>query len=159
MANYNKFRWYTSRLRKKPLPSNFPLLLRIKNGDFEYSSYFDEAKYNRELAVEAYEMTKKHAMISDPAQLELEALYSGRMKRIKALKLDEAGDKDELSRLRSLKNALTEEFEKDLWEKSMDRQRGKGTTEDLYWWYKKQCKLAYTKSELQIDIMIKKGKL
>jgi hypothetical protein len=32
----------------------------------------------------------------------------------------------------------------------MERKRGKGTTEDLYWWYKKQCKLGYTKSELQI---------
>lgn len=147
---YNKFRWYTSKLRKKPLPKSAPLLKRIQNGDFEYSPYFDEAKYNRELAVEAYELTKKHALISDPAQLEMEALYASRMKRVKALKLDEVGDKDENKRLIELKNALTEEFGKDLWEKSMERKRGKGTTEDLYWWYKKQCKIGYTKSELQI---------
>lgn len=147
---YNRFRWYTSKIRKKPLPKSSPLLLRIQNGDFEYSPYFDEAKYNRELAVEAYELTKKHALISDPAQLEMEALYASRMKRVKALKLDEVGDKDENKRLIELKNALTEEFGKDLWEKSMERKRGKGTTEDLYWWYKKQCKIGYTKSELQI---------
>ena len=30
------------------------------------------------------------------------------------------------------------------------RQRGKGTTEDLYFWYKKQCKLGMTKSEYQM---------
>lgn len=150
MAKYNKFRWYTSINRKKPLPKSSPLLLRIQNGDFEYSPYFDEAKYNRELAVEAYEMTKKNALISDPTQLEMEALYAGRMKRVKALKLDEVGDTDENKRLKELRDALTEEFEKDLWEKSMERKRGKGTTEDLYWWYKKQCKIGYTKSELQI---------
>jgi hypothetical protein len=147
---YNKFRWYTSKLRKKPLPKSSPLLLKIQNGDFEYSPYFDEAKYNRELAVEAYEMTKKNALISDPSQLEMEALYAGRIKRVKALKLDEVGNTDENKRLLDLKNALTEEFEKDLWEKSMEKKRGKGTTEDLYWWYKKQCKIGYTKSELQI---------
>jgi len=32
----------------------------------------------------------------------------------------------------------------------MEKQRGKGTTEDMYWWYKKQMKYSYTKSELQI---------
>tara|TARA_B110000503_G_scaffold141211_1_gene234025 strand:- start:1445 stop:1909 length:465 start_codon:yes stop_codon:yes gene_type:complete len=150
MANYNKFRWYTSKVRKNPLPKSAPLLRRIQNGDFEISPYFDEAKYNRELAAEAYELTKKNAMISDPTQLEMEALYAGRMKRVKALKLDEVGNTDENKRLRELQRALAEEFEKDLWEKAMERRRGKGTTEDLYWWYKKQCKLGYTKSELQI---------
>jgi hypothetical protein len=64
--------------------------------------------------------------------------------------LDEVGNTDENKRLRELQRALAEEFEKDLWEKSMERKRGKGTTEDLYWWYKTQCKLGYTKSELQI---------
>ena len=147
---YNKFRWYTSKVRKNPLPKSAPLLRRIQNGDFEVSPYFDEAKYNRELAVEAYELTKKNALISDPAQLEMEALYAGRIKRVKALKLDEVGHTDEMRRLRELQRALAEEFEKDLWEKAMERKRGKGTTEDLYWWYKKQCKIGYTKSELQI---------
>ena len=72
------------------------------------------------------------------------------MKRVKAIKLMEEADKEEKKRLRELRTALTEEFEKDLWDKSLERQRGKGTTEDLYWWYKKQCKLSYTPSELKI---------
>jgi len=66
------------------------------------------------------------------------------------LKLMEVGEEEENKRLRELRIELTKEFGKDLWEKSLERQRGKGTTEDLYWWYKKQCKLGMTKSEYQI---------
>ena len=72
------------------------------------------------------------------------------MKRVKRLKLMEVGEEEENKRLRELRIELTKEFGKDLWEKSLERQRGKGTTEDLYWWYKKQCKLGMTKSEYQI---------
>jgi hypothetical protein len=46
---------------------------------------------------------------------------------------------------------LKKEFGKDLWEKSLERQRGKGTLEDLYWWYKKQVKEGTTKSEMDIQ--------
>ena len=41
---YNPFRWYTKGRRKKPLKKSEPLLLKIRNGDFEYSPYFDEVK-------------------------------------------------------------------------------------------------------------------
>jgi hypothetical protein len=60
------------------------------------------------------------------------------------------GEEEENKRLRELRIELTKEFGKDLWEKSLERQRGKGTTEDLYFWYKKQLKLGMTKSEYQI---------
>ena len=41
---YNPFRWYTKgSYRKKPLKSKSPLLLKIQNGDFEYSPYLREA--------------------------------------------------------------------------------------------------------------------
>jgi hypothetical protein len=46
---------------------------------------------------------------------------------------------------------LKKEFGKDLWDKAMERQRGKGTLEDLYMWYKKQVKEATTKSEMDIQ--------
>jgi len=49
-----------------------------------------------------------------------------------------------------LRMELKKEFGKDLWEKSLERQRGKGTLEDLYWWYKKQVKEAITTSEIDI---------
>jgi hypothetical protein len=51
-----------------------------------------------------------------------------------------------------LRKALHIEFGKDLWDKAMERQRGKGTTEDLYYWYKKQCKQGTTTSEIDIQL-------
>jgi hypothetical protein len=64
----------------------------------------------------------------------------------------EVGHIDELKRLKELKDALAEEFGKDLWDKCLERQRGKGTSEDIYWWYKKQTKLGMTPSELAIKL-------
>ena len=41
---YNPFRWYTKgSYRKKPLKLKAPLLLKIQNGDFEYSPFLLEA--------------------------------------------------------------------------------------------------------------------
>jgi hypothetical protein len=51
-----------------------------------------------------------------------------------------------------LRAELKKEFGKDLWEKSLERQRGKGTLEDLYWWYKKQVKMGTTPSETDIQL-------
>ena len=147
---YNKFRWYTNGRRKKPLKKSEPLLLRIRNGDFEYSPYFDEVKVVRAEGKKIYDDYMKTTHISDILDRREEALKRSKMKRVKALKLMEEGDKEEKKRLRELRLELEKEFEKDLWDKSLQRQRGKGTTEDLYWWYKKQCKIGMTKSEYQI---------
>ena len=147
---YNKFRWYTNGRRKKPLKKSEPLLLRIRNGDFEYSPFFDEVKVVRAEGKKIYDDYMKTTFISDIIDRKEEALKRSKMKRVKALKLMEEGDKEEKKRLRELRLELEKEFEKDLWVKSLERQRGKGTTEDLYWWYKKQCKLGMTKSEYQI---------
>jgi hypothetical protein len=64
----------------------------------------------------------------------------------------EKGLEEELTRLSELKKRLKEEFGKCLWEKAQQRQRGKGTTEDLYWWYKKQVGMSTTPSELAIRL-------
>ena len=147
---YNKFRWYTNGRRKKPLKKSEPLLLRIRNGDFEYSPYFEEVKVARAEGKKIYDDYMKTTLISDINERNAEALNRSKMKRVKALKLMEVGSEEEQKRLRELRLELEKEFEKDLWDKSLQRQRGKGTTEDLYWWYKKQCKLGMTKSEYQI---------
>jgi hypothetical protein len=42
--SYNKFRWWTKGRTHKPLKSDAPLLLKIRNGDFDYSYMFGEAK-------------------------------------------------------------------------------------------------------------------
>ena len=59
---------------------------------------------------------------------------------------------EEQARLYQLKKELEAEFGKDLWEKASERQRGKGTTEDLYWWYKKQVGMGTTPSEMAIQL-------
>ena len=137
---YNKFRWFTKQ-RKRKLPKSAPLLQRIQNGDFEYSIYFDEVNQVRKEAQKVYDSVMENALIDDENQRRNEALDSSRMKRVRALKLMEEADKDENRILRDLREELTKEFGVDLWDKAHEKQRGKGTTEDLYYWYKKQTKL------------------
>ena len=148
---YNPYLWYT-KTRKRSLPATAPLLLKIRNGDFERTPYFAEAELARKSAKDVYDATKKNSLISDPNQLEHEALSSARLQRVKALKLMEVGHEDEIKRLIQLRKELTQEFGKDLWDNAMEKQRGKGTTEDLYWWYKKQVKFGMTPSEMDIKL-------
>jgi hypothetical protein len=74
------------------------------------------------------------------------------MQRIKALKLRMVAGEQEQKILWKLQMELKKEFGKDLWDKAMERKRGKGTTEDLYWWYKKQVKEVMSKSEMAIKL-------
>ena len=146
---YNPYRWFTKQ-RKRKLPKSAPLLQRIQNGDFEYSIYFQEAEQVRKEAEQVFNDVMKNALISDVKQREHEANLSAKMKRVRANKLMEEADKDEKRILRELREELTKEFGVDLWDKAMESQIGKGTTEDLYLWYKKQVGQTYTKSELQM---------
>jgi hypothetical protein len=148
---YNPFRWYTQgKYRTKPLKKSAPLLLRIQNGDFESSPFFLEAKDNDKLYYEMHQQFMDKSLLNDMNDKRVEAHQFARMKRIKANKLMEKGVEEEQSRLHELKTELQLEFGKDLWDKCLQKQRGKGTTEDMYWWYKKQVKQSYTKSELKI---------
>jgi hypothetical protein len=152
---YNKFRWWTKGRPSKPLKADAPLLLKIRNGDFNYSYMFSEAQIVKESAQKAGEDAYKNYGGTDEQNRIQASLEAGRMKRIKALKLEIEADKNEKSILWKLRKELTAEFGKDLWEKSLERQRGKGTLEDLYMWYKKQVKEGTTKSE--IDIQLKRS--
>ena len=150
---YNPFRWYTSgKYRKKPLPQSSPLLLKIKNGDFEYSPFFREADDNEKLYNKMYNHFMETSLIVDINDRKVEAHEFAKMKRIKQNKLMEVGIDEEQTRLFQLRKELTEEFGKDLWEKCLEKKRGKGTTEDMYWWYKKQCKMGQTPSEIAIAL-------
>jgi hypothetical protein len=148
---YNKFRWWTKGRPNKPLKADAPLLLKIRNGDFDYSYMFSEAIQVRETAKKAGEDAYKNYGGTDEQNRIEASLEAGRMKRIKALKLEIEADKNEKSILWKLRKELTLEFGKDLWDKAMERQRGKGTLEDLYLWYKKQVKEGTTKSEIDIQ--------
>ena len=150
---YNPFRWYTSgKYRKRPLKSNAPLLLKIQNGDFEKSPFYKEAEDNMKLYHKMYNDYIKNSHSQNDHMIQHEAHQHAKMKKIKAEKLLEKGLEEELSRLNQLRFRLKEEFGKDLWEKSLERQRGKGTTEDLYFWYKKQVGMNTTPSELAIRL-------
>ena len=149
---YNKFRWWTKGRPNKPLKAEAPLLLKIRNGDFDYSYMFSEAKIVKETAEKASADAYKNYGGTDEQNRIQASLEAGRMKRIKALKLEIEADKNEKSILWKLRKELTSEFGKDLWNKAMERQRGKGTLEDLYMWYKKQVKEGTTKSEMDIQL-------
>jgi hypothetical protein len=147
---YNKFRWWTKGRPNNPLKADAPLLLKIRNGDFDYSYMFNEAIGMRETAKQAYEQTYKNYGGTDEKNRQEAALEAGRMKRVKAIKLELEANREEQMTLWKLQMELKKEFGKALWEKSLERQRGKGTLEDLYWWYKKQVKEAITTSEIDI---------
>lgn len=148
---YNKYRWYTKGRPNKPLPADAPLLLKIRNGDFDYSYMFSEARIVKESAKLASENAYKNYGGTDEQNRIEASMEAGRMKRIKAIKLELEAFSDENRILWRLQTELRKEFGKDLWEKAMERQRGKGTLEDLYFWYKKQVKENITKSEIDIQ--------
>ena len=151
---YNKFRWWTKGRPNKPLKADAPLLLKIRNGDFDYSYMFSEAKVVRETAEKASaDAYKNYGGTNEQNRIQA-SLEVGRMKRIKALKLEIEADKNEKSILWKLQKELKQEFGKDLWNKAMERQRGKGTLEDLYWWYQRNSKVKTTPS--MIDIQLRK---
>ena len=149
---YNKFRWWTKGRPNKPLKADAPLLLKIRNGDFDYSYMFSEAREVKESAKKASEDAYKNYGGTDEQNRIQASLEAGRMKRIKAIKLELEALSDENRILWKLQGELKKEFGKDLWDKAMERQRGKGTLEDLYMWYKKQVKEGTTKSEMDIQL-------
>ena len=151
---YNPFRWYTSgKYRKRPLPQSSPLLLKIRNGDFESSPFFKEAEDARKDYQRMYDEFMNTSAISDIHDKKVEAHQYAKMKNVKALKLDEKAHEEEEVRLVQLRKELTAEFGQDLWEEAMEANiGGKGTTEDLYWWYKKKVGMGQTPSEMAIQL-------
>lgn len=150
---YSPFRWYTSgKYRKKPLPQSTPLLLKILHGDFEYSPFFKEADDNQKLYDEMYQDFMETSNISDLNDRKVEAHQYAKMKNVKVLKLKEKGDEEENIKLNQLRKELTSEFGKDLWDEAHKLQRGDGSTEDLYWWYKAQLGIGFTPSENAIRL-------
>jgi hypothetical protein len=147
---YNKYRWFTKGRPNKPLREDAPLLLKIRNGDFDYSYMFGEARDTRESAKLVSETAYKNYRGTDDKNRNEVALEAGRMKRIKAIKLELEAFANENKILWKLQGDLKKEFGKDLWDKAMELKRGFKTIEDLYWWYKKKVKEAITKSEMDI---------
>lgn len=152
--SYNPYRWWTKGRKRKPLKADAPLLLKIRNGDFDYSYMFGEALEMRQSAEITYQQTYTNYGGTDEKNRKEAALDASRMKRVKAIKLDLEAAIDEERILWKLKEELKKEFGVDLWDKAMERQRGKGTLEDLYEWYRKNSKVK-TPQSIQ-DIQLRK---
>ena len=150
--SYNRYRWFTKGRPNKPLKADAPLLLKIRNGDFDYSYMFSEARDVKESAKKASEDAYKNYGGTNEQNRNEAALEAGRMKRIKAIKLELEAYVDENRILWKLQTELKKEFGKDLWDKAMNMKRSLKSIEDLYYWYKKQCKEATTKSEMDIQL-------
>jgi hypothetical protein len=148
---YNKYRWFTKGRPNKPLREDAPLLLKIRNGDFGYSYMFGEARDTRQSAKLVSETAYKNYRGTDDKNRNEVAMEAGRMKRIKAIKLELEAFANENKILWKLQGDLKKEFGKDLWDKAMETKRGFKTIEDLYWWYKKKVKEVTTKSEMDIQ--------
>ena len=148
---YNKYRWFTKGRPNKPLREDAPLLLKIRNGDFDYSYMFGEARDTRQSAKLVSETAYKNYRGTDDKNRNEVAMEAGRMKRIKAIKLELEAFANENKILWKLQGDLKKEFGKDLWDKAMETKIGFKTIEDLYWWYKKKVKEVTTKSEMDIQ--------
>jgi hypothetical protein len=112
---------------------------------------FGEARDTRQSAKLVSENAYKNYRGTDDKNRNEVAMEAGRMKRIKAIKLELEAFANENKILWKLQGDLKKEFGKDLWDKAMELKRGFKTIEDLYWWYKKKVKEATTKSEMDIQ--------
>ena len=131
---YNKYRWWTRKKKNKPLPEYYPLAEKIKNGDYEYSYMFTEAKEVRESAQKAYQQTYDNYGGTDEKNRIEVSLDASRMKRLRALKLELEAHKDEQMILWKLKRDLEKTFGVDLWEEALENVDG--DLMDLYTYYK-----------------------
>lgn len=150
--SYNPYKWYSNGRRKKKLPKSRPLLLRIRNGDFELSHYLKQIDRVEREYEEKYQEAWDSYTGGDQFERHQHAHQQARMRNVARLKLLEEGMTDEPKILNELRDGLTDEFGKDLWDEAHQEQRGDGSIEDLYWWYKERLNMGQTPSEIAIKL-------
>lgn len=148
--SYNRYKWWTKGRPRKPLPEKTPLLLKILNGDFEYSYMFSESRKMRNESKNVYDTTYKNYIgYTESGRVEA-AMTASRMKRLKAVKLEIEAGKDEERILLKLKNEFQKEFEIDIWDDIMSGKKQIGTIIELYYHYKSVIGMEMTPSEFDI---------
>jgi hypothetical protein len=156
----NTFNWWRRNKKRRTLKKNAPLLLRIENGDFELSQYWDEANLEldtkQRLTEFEEERGKRLGLRYETVRQNVFNATDQYQRRYNRLFKDFTEDEDRM--LDDLRESLRKEFGKDMWDKCMERQRGKGRVIDIYYWYKKQCKMVTTPSELAIKLKRKTTK-
>jgi len=156
----NTFNWWRRNKKRRTLKKTAPLLLRIENGDFELSQYYDEDNFEldtkRRLTEFEEERGKRLGLKYETIRQNVFNATDQYQRRYNRLFKDFTEDEDRM--LDDLRESLKKEFGKDMWDKCMERQRGKGRVIDIYYWYKKQCKMNTTPSELAIKLKRKTTK-
>jgi hypothetical protein len=131
---YNKFRWWATGKRKKPLSDRAPLFDKIKNGDYDYSFMFGEADKMKLTAKQAYQQTYDNYGGTDEKNRVESALEASRMKRLKAIKLQLEAHKDEQKILYKLQKDFKEVFKLDIFDEAVENCGG--DLMSLYSYYK-----------------------
>ena len=103
------FYWYRRFKAHKCLPYKYPLIDKIKNGDFEYSPFFEQAKWELHWMKEEQEEFIKNYQGKDPL---LDRLYMDieTRSRKRYNKLFEDAMKDEHNRMDMLTNNLSKYY-------------------------------------------------
>jgi len=131
---YNKFRWWATGKRKKPLSDRAPLFDKIKNGDYDYSFMFGEADKMKLTAKQTYQQTYDNYGGTDEKNRVESALEASRMKRLKAIKLQLEAHKDEQKILYKLQKDFKEVFKLDIFDEAVENCGG--DLMSLYSYYK-----------------------
>ena len=103
------FYWYRRFKTHKYLPYKYPLIDKIKNGDFEYSPFFDQANWELHWMKEEQEEFLNNYQGKEPEQ---DSLYLDieRRARKRYNKLFEDAMKDEHNRMDMLTNNLSKYY-------------------------------------------------
>ena len=125
------FYWWRRFRTHKPLPYKATLLEKIRNGDFEYPSYFQQAEWElawmRDEQKEFIDNYQGKNHMEDHLYLEIESRARKRYN-----KLYEDGMKTEYERMDLLKTKLAKEFKIGIKEIEVIMDEFGGTTEGLY---------------------------
>ncbi len=146
---FNKYKWYSKGKTHHPLPKSAHLLSRIRNGDFELSSYYKEAEVAKKDYQKIYKREYDSHDTADAGTKRVHAHSAARMRNVARLKLEEEGMRDEYRILNELREALASEFGVDLWDDATSVDVGNETVEDVYKWYKQKLGIEYTKSDIK----------
>jgi hypothetical protein len=147
---FNPYKWYSKGKTHRPLPKSSPLLSKIRNGDYEISSYLVEADDVKKDYIKIYSKEYNSHTTNDESTRKFHAHQKARMRNVAYLKLLESGMMDEERILKDLRNELYSEFGGDYWETVLDGEPM--TIEDMYWMYKKLSGMGTTPSEMALQL-------
>ena len=122
--NYNQFRWWRRfDSPTKPLHKNSDLLRKIKNGDYEFSHYYWQARYAEIEINELHHETYPDAVLFN----EKNAMNGSRRKR-----LWDDFEKDEKERMNNLSKDFYHTFKMSREQIKKEMEEFGGTLEDFY---------------------------